>query len=205
MSSLSQVKISESLSASLAYRALSTKVYTNSKPTPIALLELELKYQCGKSLLGKCYDDFTLWPEIEGEHYVVELDKVESEGKFEITARDKVYVSIGRGRGEASLRLVYRLFAKPPTTGTLSYTVVFYLTTERERLRVGDPIKLTVSAVKPIDELTVDIKPKSPSYFPGDRAVVSAKLRSNYRGRALVVIDGATDKLGGRLELSGGG
>ena len=172
----------------------------------MALFELELKYQCGKSLLGKCYDDFTLWPEIEGEHYVAELDKVESEGKFEIAARPelKVNVSIGRGRGEASLRLVYRLFAKPPTTGTLSYTVVFYLATERERLRVGDPVKLTVSAVKPVDELTVDVEPKSPLYFPGDRAVVSAKLRSNYRGRALVVIDGATDKLSEELELSEG-
>jgi len=204
MSSLSQVKISENLSASLAYRALSTKAYTNSKPTPIALLELELRYQCNKPL-GKCYDDFTLWPEVEGEHYVAELDEVKSEGKFGITASGlKVNVAISRGRGEASLRLVYKLFAKPSTTGTFSYTVVLYLATERERLRVGDPVKLTVSAVKPIDELAIDVEPKSSSYFPGDRVAVSARLYSNYRGRALVVIDGATDKLSEELELSEG-
>jgi hypothetical protein len=206
MSLENRFKVLENLSGSLKYELISGKVFISDKPITIALIELQLSYQCNE-LIRKCSDDFDIELDIEGKPIYFTIKRLEFKGKLEASASasdQKVSVKVGRGRGEGYLTIAYEFSVKSLAEGSYSYVATAYLATKGMKTRLGEPFRFTIGVVKPIEVLAVDATPKNPVYYLGDNLSLSIGVQSNYRGTALLTISGASGDLSEEIELREG-
>jgi len=207
MSLENRFKVSENLSGNLKYKLISEKVFVGDKPTPIALIELQLSYQCNE-LFRKCSENFDIELDIEGKPIYFEIKRLEAGGKLEFskfsTSDQKVSVEVSRGRGEGYLTIVYELSTRLPAEGTYRYTATVYLVTKGMKTRLGEPFRFAIEVAKPIEVLAVDITPKNLVYYLGDNLSLSIRVQSNYKGMATLTISGATGDLSEEIELKEG-
>jgi hypothetical protein len=200
-------KDSEHLLGSVKFTLITEKVFVSKKPIPIALIELQLNYQCDK-FLAKCIEDFDIELDIKGEPVHLAIKVLEAGGKLghsPITTNvEKVGVKISRGRGEGFLKIVYEISVKSSVEGTYSYTATIYLTTKGMKKRLGEPFTFAIRVVKPIEAMVIDVVSKNPIYYLGDSLSLSIGIRSNYRGTATITISGATGDLSEEIELREG-